>query len=566
MSMNMGNVVYWHKNQVIIRLEPQLPPTQTILTGIQNSLNTTLNNLNLQLQIFDAISLSSPPASADSKGSANTLLFCHIIPAMPDDEGAVSMGNDDNTLAVIKHFSMNNNKILQTALQEQKLSTDHKPIPHWLWSGTDDTIHGCPVSPPIPVEDSKEPGQWKITLPQLADSSLQQKTGEGVTVFVLDTLPAMEQIERAAKNAHNNLLLQKMVSRNTNSPQQGTTSPAIKYNYSIDVPEPAESAMTGKDIYGRLVGFPMADHGLAISGIIRDMAPAANIECVRVLNDYGVGNLLALLKALTSIQQWMDNHKNSPVVINMSLVVLPPENGIPDGVTDDILQSSREVLYNHMQKLADSGAVFVATAGNDSDPRDFMMNRSEIRFGPRYPAALAYDTPPVTALIPVGAVNRNGKPAMYSNHPGHLGIATYGGELPKPDPWLPSAMYHGTTRVDTSEPIDALRCLHTASVYPALSANDHHAILPSSSSAYPMYEASNTWAYWSGTSFASPIISALAALLLQGQDPQSFDVRQAIIDAATEMMWTRIGDDKEDIGGHMIMAVQEWQPEDTSSL
>ena len=71
-----------------------------------------------------------------------------------------------------------------------------------------------------------------------------------------------------------------------------------------------------------------------------------------------------------------------------------------------------------------------------------------------------------------------------------------------------------------------------------------------------MYHASNTWAYWSGTSFATPIISALAARILQDRDPKSVDVQQAIIDAATgEMVWTRV--DNEDIPGPMIMAVQE---------
>ena len=189
------------------------------------------------------------------------------------------------------------------------------------------------------------------------------------------------------------------------------------------------------------------------------------------------------------------------------------------------------------------------------------MNASEGRFGPRYPAALASDDPPVTTMIPVGAVNRKGNAAMYSNHPGPNGIATYGGELPKPDPWLPSAMSHTVTSVDKTEPIDALRGVYSASLYPALSKNDHHPTLPGSSSAYPMYHAFNTWAYWSGTSFATPIISALAARILQDRDPKSVDVQQAIIDAATgETVWTRV--DNEDIPGPIIMAVQKWYPLD----
>ena len=55
---------------------------------------------------------------------------------------------------------------------------------------------------------------------------------------------------------------------------------------------------TGKDIYGRLVGFDMPDHGLFIAGIVRDLAPGAAIECMRVLSDYCVGDLATLTKAL----------------------------------------------------------------------------------------------------------------------------------------------------------------------------------------------------------------------------------------------------------------------------
>lgn len=34
----------------------------------------------------------------------------------------------------------------------------------------------------------------------------------------------------------------------------------------------------------------MPNHGLIIAGIIRDPAPQAQIECIRVLNDYRVSD------------------------------------------------------------------------------------------------------------------------------------------------------------------------------------------------------------------------------------------------------------------------------------
>src|SRR5207245_2956491 len=92
-----------------------------------------------------------------------------------------------------------------------------------------------------------------------------------------------------------------------------------------------ERPVTGKDLYGRHVGFRIEDHGLFVAGIVHDLAPDANIECIRVLNDFGVGNVNTLLHALYDIQKRMsesnpETHEvgglhNKPIVINMSLVV-----------------------------------------------------------------------------------------------------------------------------------------------------------------------------------------------------------------------------------------------------
>jgi subtilisin family serine protease len=193
--------------------------------------------------------------------------------------------------------------------------------------------------------------------------------------------------------------------------------------------------------------------------------------------------------------------------------------------------------------------MFVAAAGNDSDPR---MNESEKRFGPRYPAAFAQDQDyPIPTMISVGAVNRNGDAALYSNYPGANGIATYGGDIPKPDPWLPSAMSHTDVHPDTTTPIDALCGLFSASSFPALSKNGQPSEVPAAST--------SAWAYWSGTSFAAPIMSALVARILQTRESKNTDVRKAMLDTAKSgTLWTSI--DYSDVPGRLIMAVQEWVP------
>lgn len=122
------------------------------------------------------------------------------------------------------------------------------------------------------------------------------------------------------------------------------------------------------------------------------------------------------------------------------------------------------------------------------------------RMQARYPAAFS-------EVISVGAVDKSGNAAPYSDYPAlppyHNGIATYGGGLPTPEPSSPDPGV--VTRIDDTKPIDAPRGVYSSPSYPGLSADDKE------------YKARNNsaWAYWSGTSFATPIISAVAARLLE---------------------------------------------------
>jgi len=286
-----------------------------------------------------------------------------------------------------------------------------------------------------------------------------------------------------------------------------------------------------------------------------------------------VGVIKTLIEALVGIQYRMlpinpvtqkeGDLYHKPVVINLSLVVGPPESDMHSfGLNKDMVKSWLKGLYAVIRSLTISGAIFVASAGNDTDPR---MNQSEKRFWARYPAAFADDDSDRNAaakIIPVGAINQHGKAATYSNYPGPNGIATYGGDLPEPDPWLPSAVSHLVTHVDTTVPIDALRGIYTAPVYPALSKNDHYPPpSPKLDPKHPEYPApnSNAWAYWSGTSFATPIISALAARVLENQKSSGESVRKTIISVASEekSLWTELEESGEDATGHLIIALQE---------
>jgi len=372
--------------------------------------------------------------------------------------------------------------------------------PNWLLGGAEYIPQGCPLTPPIPVDDACS--FWHFHLPLLSPQELHSMTGEGVTVFVLDTLPERDVISNAATRAGDDNLLLFDVSRNV-------TFNYDIWNYWLAHPgDPRIPALAvGKDVYGRHIAFKMPDHGLFITGIVHDIAPHARIECIRIMNDYCVGDSNLFLNALQYIQNRMlpgGDLYQRPVVINLSNVMptreeaqsagLDPDAGVTDSVLIQVSQS--------ITALTELGAIFVASVGNEAD----------LRSGMRPPALhpAAFGNPPVAihGVIPVGAVDKDGNATSYSCYPGPNGIATYGGEVPAVDPPEPPS------RDPDVIVCDAVRGIYSAARYPALSKDS----FPPNSPA-PQHKAPNSrgWAYWVGTSFATPIISAVAARVLELQ-------------------------------------------------
>lgn len=446
--------------------------------------------------------------------------------------------------------------------------------PTWYSAGNPVFPTGCPAIPPIPIPEglfcTSSPGLWPISFPTLS-SDMQEMTGDGATVFVLDTLPKPGDLSRAAEAAEEHNLLMLDVVNN------------VTLNYqllpdSLDVPGPNQPT-TGKDINGYLIGFHIPDHGLYIAGIVRDIAPGAHVECVRVLNDMCVGNMATVAKALETIQYRMSKINpdtrmqgdlyQKPVVINLSMVISPSDADIQQQQVASDLDLIRKNLLVPIQTLIQLGAVFIASAGNEADLRAdaAAMNPSGKRPKALYPAAFAYDSVLGNALpfnpieiIPVGAVDSKGNTTTYSCYPGPKGIATFGGEVPK------AAATPGPDGMTQAIDIDAVIGIYSNLWYPALSHTDPH----------PRYPVPNAhgWAYWVGTSFAAPIITGLAARVieakLRGQIPLTASVSHTMLNtvANQQTTWTRVTPDVStdgNIAGQMIMAVQQCPDDSTQS-
>jgi Subtilase family len=592
---------FWQEDQISVTFAVSsqpgstFPDTETILSGLDqqfSDLNAQISDLGFTLSFFSEENTRGPvPSHPSQMGSSSSKPIkddtdalppgVYLFPPPPGAKappGALisvpmvgffhldttkpgvaqpGTGNvqedckDDPTLSPVVRIVNRINCLLQAGkFPPGQVVSISVASPNWF-SGATQTqgpiIQGCPLLPPIPIPAdascSSSHGLFPITLPELSKNvaGLKSMTGEGVTVFILDTLPRSEQITRAAQAAEGNNLLLLDIADNDNVNLDYSFLPDV-----LDIPSPSQPA-TGKDILGRVVGFRMPDHGLFAAGIVRDLAPNASIECIRVLNDWCVGDCETLSRALQSIHNRMQvgDLRDKPVVINLSLVIPSDDEIEKRGL--NITEHIRDNLFQPMHDLDALGAIFVASAGNEGDLRYNPMNMPQTRPEALYPAAFAYKG--LDRMIPVGAVDRHGKATQYSCYPGTRGVATYGGDVPKD---ADIEILDGMTRV---KKVDALVGIYSSLSYPALSIDDRQ-------STYAVPNA-HGWAYWVGTSFATPIVSAVAAcaleLQLRSPDPVSVNPIQIVVSSAAthKTEWTHLSPtgDRTAIGP-VIRAVQ----------
>src|SRR3989442_7844755 len=550
-------VMYWLESQVAIVFHSDVPyalvadspvPTHSLIKSLElPSLNQFLEERGFKLKSFRLKDIPHPPDVETDKtpGAEGEHLTSptgkYFFPS-PFNQGTIVVAFFNIDLAKVPHPTQDAtlmppgdelnarrlvnviNRNLDRLRMEGKIPVA-AAMPNWL-GGATCGAHGCTIAPPIPVPCDAScvaaPGAWPITLPALSPD-MQSRTGDGVTVFVLDTMPNIKDqpdlIAHAAGGAGtHNLLLSKIAAEMnpSKSPYINFTYQKLSYLLAEDADDPIS---TGLDIYGDLYGFNMPDHGMSVTGIVRDLAPKANIEYIRALNDFGVGDVCTLIHVLQGIQKRMSlggDLYNKPVVINLSQVITPHDRDLPRvWIGEDCSCDAEEFvmmiedfaklrtpLHVVIQSLCALGAVIVTSAGNDSHVLPWHGHMETMRMaervGPRYPAAFP-------EVISVGAVDGHGNATIYSDYPAvppnHNGIATYGGGLPTP---VPPSSDHPLTEATN---IDSLRAIYLAPLYPALSGEDQPREYPAPND--------HAWAYWSGTSFATPIITAVAARVLE---------------------------------------------------
>ncbi len=304
---------------------------------------------------------------------------------------------------------------------------------------------------PAPADAASFQDQWAFDKIDLGKNGRGrgELTGEGVRVAVFDTSPF--------------------------TPGQNPGQLPVPINLTVTFPTMANELPPAPAPSGAIT-YPItvADHGLFAAGLVYAVAPRSEIHLVRVLNEYGCGDLWTLNDAINEwVAQQTREEKLEQVVLNLSLGVHQPRDldkvkGWPAKIV-----SLDEALRNANVR----GAVIVAASGNDS--YDSTLPRPM-----HLPADWRY-------VIGVAASNRDDGRACYSNVGDVVAPGADGG------PWT-----DGDGITHSCQPIS-----HTCLPYQS----DCPFGVVSLSTEYP-----SGYRFWVGTSFAAPLVSGQAALLASG--------------------------------------------------
>lgn len=394
--------------------------------------------------------------------------------------------------------------------------------PNWLTTGHDFTCAG-PASLPAP---EWRQGRWRFEFGEPVRQVLSGRSANGgdVVVAVLDTCP-----DPARFDDRGNPYLRQVWDAIDVAGAAGT---AVHPAY-FDRP-------TGLDTYwadclpwwhdgmprdpAEREHFAMPDHGLFVAGIVHDVIGdgRGTVRLVRVLNDNGVGDLLAITHVLRALPQAMLGQDvpgpgGKRLVVNLSLGAVPThmkhrERWLP-GVHRAMELGHLQALPEHAQTVLDAAhlnlrsaidwlhahdVLVVASAGNDA-LRAFAQTQAAPP-PPRYPAHYQ-------RVFAVAATDADGGAAIYSNRadlkPAANGIATFGGEAIRPaSPFDPPETETGKNQAGRENAI--------IGVY-------SRASLPGGA------ENTTGWVQWAGTSFAAPIVSGLAARIWAQAPDQTAD-------------------------------------------
>jgi subtilisin family serine protease len=380
------------------------------------------------------------------------------------------------------------------------LGTVPTVTPNWLAAPAQGWgTGGGPGLPPEPVPPQPPLPKTTFSFPNPAlDSALKQKAEQTqrVVVAVLDTSPDPECAKKAGEHYRRetgNTALATVVDRTNFRDWPLPSGELAEFAHLVPFwANRTDRWQPSSPPENRAKYFNIVDHGLFVAGVVLGIAPDAEVHLYRVLDDVGVGSLAALLAALNALfDDFLSGEACPRLIVNLSLLIeeVPPTSRSKTLKGDDLYGP----LFDAIEALRERDVLIVAAAGNDS--LDLKTGKAKgTRHDPRLPARH-------NQVLSVAAIDQHDQPATFSNRSDSdavpNGIAIFGGnatidtvtkepEILDPEP-------------TTAEPSVDLPPVGIIGVY--------------SNPKLPFDKGDNEsgLVYWAGTSFATPVISGLAA-------------------------------------------------------
>jgi hypothetical protein len=375
--------------------------------------------------------------------------------------------------------------------------------PNWLAAGAGQhNGSGGPGGRPYPPDltsldganaDGVQPWEF-VPVPGLELPPSPEQRGDGVHIYILDTAPDSQALNTAYQNWRQPVEPSPPLPPNAsyvpNPVIERLVDPQNPNRLDVIYANPA-SILQQADFFIEDHNYVMSDHGLFVAGIIHAIAPAATLHLVEVLNPYGVGTLESIARGFALAASQVDARPK--LLVNASLffdlpqpddqwlATLIEEDPFWRNFTPEQINATVDPIRQIFALLAPAEASpfvgVVAAAGNDGT--NSLTQPPPARFPAAFPGVLG-----------VGALKKNLTVAEYSNiadTPASDGIAAYGGDKTG----------------DYADPVTGILGIYTGD-FPSGAANRLGL------------------ARWSGTSFATPVITGtIAALMGDGQTFQA---------------------------------------------